>query len=85
MHPSGSAPTHIYGTPKMDKFSSSDTFPKLCPIVSSICTFNYDLAHFLCDLLSPIVPDDYSCKDTFSFISQIKNANLSANFLFPTL
>ena len=53
LYPSNSAPARIYGTPKMHKFSSSDTFPRLCPIVSSIGTFNYDLAHFLCDLLSP--------------------------------
>ena len=32
----GSAPTRIYGTPKMRKFSSCDSFPKLPPIVSSI-------------------------------------------------
>ena len=25
--------------------------------------------------------NDYSCKDTFSFVSQIKNANLSKKFL----
>ena len=81
LYPSGSAPAHIYGTPKMHKFSSSDSFPKLCPIVSSIGTFNYNLARFLCDLLSPLVPNDYSCKDTFSFVSQIKNANLSKKFL----
>ena len=81
MSPFGSAPARIYGTPKMHKFPSSDTFPKLCPIVSSIGIFNYDLARFLCDLLSPVVPDDYSCKDTFSFVSQIKNANLSGRFL----
>ena len=81
MYPSGSAPARIYDTPKMHKFSSSDSFPKLCPIVSSIDTFNYNLAHFLCDLLSPLVPNDYSCKDTFSFVSQIKNANLSKKFL----
>ena len=81
LYPSGSAPAHIYGTHKMRKFSSSDLFPKLRPIVSSICTFNYNLAHFLCDLLSPLVPNDYSCKDTFSFVSQIKNANLSKKFL----
>ena len=76
LYPSGSAPARIYGTPKMHKFSS-----KLCLIVSSIGTFNYDLACFLCDLLSPLVPDDYSCKDTFSFVSQIKNANLSKKVL----
>ena len=61
-----------HGTPKMRKFSSSDSFPKLRPIVSSIGTFNYNLARFLCDLLSPLIPNDYSCKDTFSFVSQIK-------------
>ena len=55
LYPSGSAPARIYGTPKMHKFSSTDSFPKLCPIVSSICTFNYNLACFLCDLLSPLI------------------------------
>ena len=61
--------------------TSSNTFPKLRPTVSSLGTFNYDLARFLCDLLSPVVPDDYSCKDTSSFVSQIKNTNLSGKFL----
>ena len=51
------------GTSKMHKFYPNDTFPKLRPIFS----FNYDVARFLCDLLSPPVPDDYSCKDTFFF------------------
>ena len=80
-YPSGSAPARIYGTPKIHKFSPSDTFPKLHPIVSSIGTSNYDLARFHCDLLSPIVPDNYSCKDISSFVYQIKNANLSSKFL----
>ena len=81
LYPFDSAPACIYGTPKMHKFSSSDIFPKVRPIVSFIGTFNYDLACFFCNLLSPVVPDDYSCKDTFSFVSQIKNANLSDKFL----
>ena len=81
LYPSGSAPARIYGTPKMHKFSSSDSFPKLRLIVSSIDTFNYNLARFLCDLLSPQVPNDYSCKDTSSFFSQIKNANFPKKFL----
>ena len=33
------------------------------------------LARFLCNLLSPVGPDDYS------FVFQIKNANLSVKFL----
>ena len=81
MYHSGSANARIYGTPKMHKFSPSDIFPKLCPVVSSIGTFNYDLACFLCDLLLTVVPEDYSCKDTFSFVSQIKNANLPGKTL----
>ena len=74
LYPSDSAPARIYGTPKMHKFSSSDSFPKLRPIVSSMGTFNYHLARFLCDLCSPLIPNYYSCKDTFTFVSQIKNA-----------
>ena len=80
-YPSGSAPARIYGTPKIHIFSSSDSFPKLRPIVSSIGTFNYKLARFLCDLLSPLVPNDYLCKNIFSNVSQIKNANHSRKFL----
>ena len=71
MYPSGSAPAPIYGTSKMHKFSCSDSFPKLHPIVSSIGNFNYNPTHFLCDLLSPLVPNDY-----FSLVSQIQNSNL---------
>ena len=65
----------------MHKFSSSDSFLKLWSIVSFIATFNYNLARFLCNLLSLLVPNDYSRKHIFSFISQIENANLSKQFL----
>ena len=78
---SGSAPGSIYDTPKMRKFSSTDFFLELRPIVLSMGTFNSNHVRFLCDLLSPLVPNDYSCKYTFSFVSQIKNANLSKKFL----
>ena len=81
LYPSRSAPARIYGTPKMHKLSFSDPFPKLCPIVLSIGTFNYNLACVFCNLLSPLVPNDYSCKNPFSFLSQIKNANLSKKFI----
>ena len=32
-------------------------------------------------LLSPLVPNDYSCKDNFSFVTQTKNVNLSRKIL----
>ena len=75
LHPSGTTTARIYGTHKMLKFYSSDSFPKLRLIVSSIGTFNYNLARFLCDLLLPLVPNDL-----FSFVPQIKTANLSKKF-----
>ena len=78
---SGFATARIYGTPKMYKFSSGDSFPKTFPIVSFIGIFNDNLARFLSFLLSTLVPNDYSCKDTFSFVFQIKNANLSKKIL----
>ena len=81
LYRSGSAPARIYANPKMRKFSSSDSFPKLRPIVSSIGTLNYNLACFLSDLLSPLVPHNYSCKDTFSLVAPITNANLSKKLL----
>ena len=65
----------------MHKFFSSDSYPKLRPIVLSVGTFNYNLARFIYDLLSPFVPNDYLWKDTLSFVSQTKNANLSKKFL----
>ena len=61
------------------------TFPNVIHflnfVVSYIATFNYNLPRFLCDLLSPLVPNNYTCKDTFSFVSQIKNANLYRKFV----
>ena len=67
LYPSVSAPVRIYGTPEMHKLSSSDSFPKLPPIVSSIGTLNYNLAHFLCDFISALVPNDYSSEGNFFF------------------
>ena len=49
-------------------------------LIKRFFTFNYILVGFLCDLLSPLVPDGCSYEDSFSFVSQIKNANLSDKF-----
>ena len=81
MYPSSSAPNRIYDTYEIHKFFFTDIIPNLCPIISSIGTFCYDLVCFICDLLSPVKPDDYPCKDTICFVSQIKNANFFSKFL----
>ena len=80
LYSSGSAPARIYSTPKMHRLSCSNSFPELRPIVSFIGTFNYNFARFLCDLLSPLAPNDYCSKDSFALLSQIKNANISRKF-----
>ena len=36
---------------------------------------------FFVIFISPLVSNDYSCNDTFSFVSQIKNGNLAKTFL----
>ena len=85
LYSAGSAPARIYGTPKLHEFSSSDSFPTLRLIVSSIGTFNYNLARFFCDLLSPLVPNDYFCKDTFLLLLKLRMQIFPTNFLFPVM
>ena len=82
LYPFGSAPARIYGTPKMHKISSSNSFLKLRSIVSSIGTFNYNLTSFLCDLLSPLVHNNYSFKDTFSSVSLLFCKSFQKIFCF---
>ena len=75
---------------KQKIFFNENSYDKLYPSGSApACVYgtpkthkvNYDLSRFLCDILSPVVPDDYSRKYNFSFISQIKNVNRSRKFL----
>ena len=66
MHPSGSAPPHIYATSRMHKFSSIHTSPKLLPIVLSIGTFNNDVEKIKFNLLKNAYPP-------FSIDKVIKN------------
>ena len=78
---SGSVPAKIYGTPKMHKSTDSDSFDKLWPIVSSVGTYNYDLAKYLCNLLSPHLPEQYCTKVTVTFIEELKRVSLVHKFL----
>ncbi|KAL9964557.1 hypothetical protein ACROYT_G028213 [Oculina patagonica] len=50
---SGSQPARIYGLPKMHKPRGPNSMPPFRPIVSSIGTYNYELAKYLCSLLQP--------------------------------
>ena len=67
IYPSGSLPARIYGLPKLHKLSPNHPTLKVRPIVSSISTYNYNLAKYLCSLLSD-VPSTYSSQDLFTFV-----------------
>ena len=65
----------------MYKTFSSGSIPPLRPIVSSIDTYNYKLAHYLGSLLSPHIPSNFTTKDSFTFIEEIKQLNTYGKFL----
>ena len=81
IYPSGSQPALIYGLPKMHKVKSSNEMPPFRPIVSSINTYNYRLAKYLCNLLQPYLPTTYSISDSFSFIQELNTIDLSNKFM----
>ena len=54
---------------------------KLRPIISSINTYNYNLAQYLCKKLSPHIPNEYSTRDTFTFINTIKEVDSREKFM----
>ena len=71
IYPSGSQPARIYGLPKMHKPRGPNSILPFRPIVSSIETYNYELAKFLCNLLEPHIPSEHCALDTFTFVREI--------------
>ena len=74
-------PALIYGLPKMHKIKSSTEIPPFRPIISSVNTYNYRLATYLCTLLQPHLPTTYTIPDTFSFVQELGTMNLSNKFM----
>ena len=65
----------------MHKIQPSNVVPPLRPIVSSVNTFNYQLAKYLCNLLQPHLPDAFSISDSFSFVEELKTVDFSNKFM----
>ena len=55
----------------------STSVPAFRPILSSIGTYNYQLAKFLGKLLDDVISNDYSVKDTFSFAQKLKTISVT--------
>ena len=81
IYPSGSQPARIYGLPKMHKVQDHSSTPPFRPIVSSIGTYNYNLAKYLCTLLNPHIPNDYCAQDTFTFVSEVTRLHTLSEFM----
>ena len=58
-----------------------DSVPAFRPILSSIGTYNYQLAKFLGKLLDDVIPDNYSTNDTFSFVEELKRVSVTNKYM----
>ena len=81
IYPKGSKCARMYGLPKLHKVSSRLEFPPCRPVVSSIGTFNYQLAKFLSGILTPLIPNNHCAKDTFTFIDDLRKVSSSNKFM----
>ena len=81
LYPTGSQPARMYGLPKLHKVKAGCTSVPFRPIVSSIGTYNYNLAKHLCSLLSPHLPMDHCSKDTFSFVEDVNQVRFNSCFM----
>ncbi|XP_065677362.1 uncharacterized protein LOC136092752 [Hydra vulgaris] len=81
MYPVGSQPARTYALPKMHKVSKNNSLPTFRPIISTIGTYNYNLAKHLCHLLSPHVPKQLCTLDSFSFDKELKQTNVTNKFI----
>ena len=68
--PCGSTPGVLYGLPKIHKPGCP-----FRPIVSSVNTYNYNLASYLVRILQPISTNQFTIKDSFSFADWAKTFN----------
>ena len=81
IYPAGSLPSRLYGTPKIHKIKEKSDIPPLRPIVLSINSYNYNLASYLCALLTPFIPTAYCTKDSFTFIKDIQEVSTQDSFM----
>ena len=65
----------------MHKPFDSNSLPNFRPIVSSIGTYIYNLFKYLCELLSPNLPNEFCTTDTFTFVEELKEVSINNKFL----
>ena len=80
IYPNGSQPARFYGLPKLHKHRERNEAPPLRPIISSINAFNYNLAKYLCTILNPVIANDFTTKDSFSFVEELTTLTSITSF-----
>lgn len=79
IYASGSAPGIMFGQPKVHKLDNP-----LRPIVSSIGTAGYNLAKFLQPLVIPLTCNQYTVKNSKTFVDEITKLNLPSNYFLAS-
>ena len=65
----------------MHKDRGPNSTPPFRPIVSSIGTYNYNLAKYLCNLLASHIPTEHCATDTFTFVQDIQSLSMYGKFM----
>ena len=79
LYQNGSSPGVLYGLPKAHK---SDCPAR--PILSAIRTYNYKVAKFFVPILQPYTSNEFTVKDSFSFVSEITSFTGSDRFVMAS-
>ena len=74
LRPVGSKPRTLYGSAKVHK-PLINGLPPFRPILSAIGTPTYKLAKFLVPVLSDITQNEFTVKDSFTFVDEILTQN----------
>ena len=70
--PKGSRLAHLYGLPKTHKKKLA-----MRPILSATSTYNYALARWLDNKLTPLSTNSYTISDIFSFADEIRDLSFN--------
>ena len=79
LSPSGTSPGVLYGLPKTHKINVP-----IRPILSTIGTFNYNLAKYLVPIIEPLTTNEYTLKNSFEFVKDIKSINNNNNVVMAS-
>ena len=72
---------NIIGQLKCIKLLPLTLFLTFLLLFFAIATYNYSLSKYLCELLSPNLPNEFYTKDTFTFMEELKEASINDKFL----